>query len=80
MDLLQSGTTLIDPTINRRRNGKGAADDGTDTGEEVREGLGPGLAVDDLHGADVVGEENTGDATMGMQPLLMALCGVCATT
>lgn len=71
MQLLHSQGTLVQPTVNGRGNGQGTTDDGTDAGQETRETLGPGLAVDDLHRRDVVVEEDAGNTVRGVQTFLV---------
>jgi len=78
VQLLHPDSTLVQAAIDGRRDGQGASDHGAHARQEPREGLWPLLAVDNLHGGDIVVEENAGDAALGVEALLVALCGVAA--
>lgn len=52
--LLQPGSALKQATVNGRGNGQGAADNRAQPRQEAKERLGSLLAVDDLHGGNVL--------------------------
>lgn len=64
---------LVERAVDRSRNGERPTNDRANAGQEAGEGLWPCLAVDDLHGRDVVVEEDAGDPARGVDALLVAL-------
>ena len=78
MHLLHPRNTLIQPPIHSRSNGQRPTDNSTNTGQKPRKSLRLRLAVDDLHGRDVVVEEYAGDTALRVDALLVALRGVVA--
>ena len=66
MQLLQPRAPLVDSSVDRSSDCQRSADHRADPCEEAGEALRSGFAVDDLHRADVVAEEDAWDAAVRM--------------
>lgn len=77
--LLHSHDTFVQEAVYRGSNGQSTTDNSTDTSQKVGKGLGAVFTVDDLHGGDVVVEENTRDTTLRMDTFLVTLGGIVTT-
>lgn len=66
MQFLHPQLPLVQEPINSRRDCQRPADNGTDARQKPRETFWSRLAIDNLHRGDVVVEEDTRDATLGV--------------
>ena len=62
MHLTYPSRSFVDPSVDRCRDGQRPTDYCADARQEAREGFRTRLAIDDLHGGDVIRHENTGYA------------------
>ena len=73
VQFLNAQAALVQASVKSRGNSQCTTDDGADAGQEASEGLGAGLAVDDLHRGNVIVEKDTGETTRSVQSLLVSL-------
>ena len=70
MHLTYPSRSFVDPPVDRCRYGQRPTDYCADTRQEAREGFRTRLAIDDLHGGDVIRYENAGYAASEDRALL----------
>ena len=79
MQLLQSSAALVKSSVNGGSDCQGSPNDRANAGQEARKRLWSSLSIYDLHGADIIREEDAWNTTMGMQAFFVAFGGVTAS-